>query len=139
MIQFNQIPDLMLRRPALVPGKPEPSRMELYRGHPQYGLLRVEAGRRDCSDAGITKHPVNNKQFKNNYLKTPSAHIALRTRFATSNANNRVVVETLTQERYEQFDAGRREAARLAADQEDVAALEQVERQLENKGQRRKE
>lgn len=37
-------------------------------------------------------------------------------------------------ERYETFDAARREAARLAADAEDVAALEQVERELAGKG-----
>ena len=36
--------------------------------------------------------------------------------------------------RYETFDAARRGAARLAADAEDVAALEQVERELAGKG-----
>jgi hypothetical protein len=48
------------------------------------------------------------------------------------------VAERLAQERYETFDAARREAARLAADAEDVAALEQVERKLEDKGRGRK-
>ncbi|MFW5452198.1 virulence RhuM family protein [Thioalkalivibrio sulfidiphilus] len=41
------------------------------------------------------------------------------------------VAEKLALERYESFDAARREAARLAADAEDLAALEQTERQLE--------
>jgi hypothetical protein len=44
------------------------------------------------------------------------------------------VAEKLAIERYESFDAARREAARLAADAEDMAALEQTERQLEGKG-----
>lgn len=48
------------------------------------------------------------------------------------------VVEKLALERYESFDAGRREAARLAADAEDMAALEQTERQLEGKGRGKK-
>lgn len=46
------------------------------------------------------------------------------------------VAEKLALERYETFDAARREAARLAADAEDVAALEQVERTLETKGRK---
>jgi hypothetical protein len=41
-------------------------------------------------------------------------------------------------ERYESFDAARREAARLAADVEDMATLEQAERALEGKGRRMK-
>jgi hypothetical protein len=44
------------------------------------------------------------------------------------------VAEKLALERYESFDAARREAARLAADTEDMAALEQAERQLEGEG-----
>lgn len=48
------------------------------------------------------------------------------------------VAERLALERYETFDAARREAARLAADAEDVAALEQVERKLEDKGRGKK-
>ncbi len=48
------------------------------------------------------------------------------------------VAERLALERYETFDTARREEARLAADQEDVAALEQVERKLEDKGRRGK-
>ena len=44
------------------------------------------------------------------------------------------VAEKLALERYETFDAARREAAKLAADAEDVQALEQVERRLEEKG-----
>lgn len=48
------------------------------------------------------------------------------------------VAEKLALERYETFDATRREAARLAADAEDLAALEQVERKLENKGRGKK-
>lgn len=48
------------------------------------------------------------------------------------------VAEKLALERYESFDAARREAARLAADAEDIAALEQTERQLEGKGRRKK-
>lgn len=48
------------------------------------------------------------------------------------------VAEKLALERYESFDAARREAARLAADAEDIAALEQTERQLEAKGRRKK-
>ncbi|MDP1637608.1 MAG: virulence RhuM family protein [Candidatus Nitrotoga sp.] len=43
------------------------------------------------------------------------------------------VAEKLALERYETFDSARREAGRLAADAEDVAALEQVERELEGK------
>jgi len=43
------------------------------------------------------------------------------------------VAEKLALERYESFDAARREAARLAADAEDMAALENAERQLESK------
>ena len=42
--------------------------------------------------------------------------------------------EKLALERYESFDAARREAARLAADAEDIAVLEQTERQLEGEG-----
>ena len=42
------------------------------------------------------------------------------------------VAEKLVAERYETFDTARREAARLAADQEDVDALEQAERQLQD-------
>jgi hypothetical protein len=45
-----------------------------------------------------------------------------------------VVAEKLALERYEAFDAARREAERLQADAEDMAALEQAERQLEGKG-----
>lgn len=44
------------------------------------------------------------------------------------------VAERLALERYAEFDARRREAERLAADAEDMAVLEQVERQLEGKG-----
>jgi hypothetical protein len=44
------------------------------------------------------------------------------------------VAEKLALERYESFDTARRETARLAADAEDMAALEQAERQLEGKG-----
>lgn len=43
------------------------------------------------------------------------------------------VAEKLALERYESFDATRREAARLAADAVDMAALEQTERTLESK------
>lgn len=38
------------------------------------------------------------------------------------------VAEKLALERYEQFDAGRREAAKLAADKEDIAELESVDK-----------
>lgn len=48
------------------------------------------------------------------------------------------VAEKLALERYETFDAARREAARLAADAEDVEALEQMERKLEDKGRGKK-
>lgn len=48
------------------------------------------------------------------------------------------VAERLALQRYESFDAARREAARMAADAEDVAALEQVERKLEDKGRGKK-
>lgn len=48
------------------------------------------------------------------------------------------VAEKLALERYETFDAARREAARLAADAEDVAALERIEQELEGKGRGRK-
>lgn len=48
------------------------------------------------------------------------------------------VAEKLALERYESFDAGRREAARLAADAEDMAALEEAERALEGKGRGKK-
>ena len=44
------------------------------------------------------------------------------------------VAEKRALERYERFDATRREAAQLAADAEDMAALEQAERALEGKG-----
>jgi len=43
------------------------------------------------------------------------------------------VAEKLALERYDSFEAARCEAARLAADAEDMAALEQTERQLEGK------
>ncbi len=48
------------------------------------------------------------------------------------------VAEKLALERYESFDAARREAALLAADVEDMAALEQAERALEDKARRKK-
>ena len=48
------------------------------------------------------------------------------------------VAEKLALERYESFDAARREAARFTADAEDIVALEQTERQLERKGQEKK-
>jgi hypothetical protein len=48
------------------------------------------------------------------------------------------VAEKLALERYEAFDAARREAARLTADAEDLAALEQTERALESKGRGKK-
>jgi hypothetical protein len=48
------------------------------------------------------------------------------------------VAEKLALECYEAFDAARREAARLAADGEDMAALEQAERQLESKWRKEK-
>jgi hypothetical protein len=48
------------------------------------------------------------------------------------------VVEKLALERYETFDTARREAERLAADREDVAALERVEHKLESKGGEKK-
>jgi len=48
------------------------------------------------------------------------------------------VAEKLALERYESFDAARREATRLAADAEDMAALEWAERPLENQGWRKK-
>ena len=48
------------------------------------------------------------------------------------------VVEKLALERYETFDTARREAARLVADAEDMAALEQVEQELEGKGRGKK-
>jgi hypothetical protein len=46
------------------------------------------------------------------------------------------VAERLALERYAEFDARRREAERLAADAEDVQALEQIERQLESPGRK---
>ena len=48
------------------------------------------------------------------------------------------VAEKLALERYESFDAARREATRLAADAEDMTALEQAERALEDKGRGKK-
>lgn len=48
------------------------------------------------------------------------------------------VAEKLALERYESFEAARREAARLAADTEDMEALENAERQLESKGRGKK-
>ncbi|MFN9748100.1 MAG: virulence RhuM family protein [Burkholderiales bacterium] len=48
------------------------------------------------------------------------------------------VAEKLAMERYESFDAARREAARLAADSEDLAALEQTKRALEGKARGKK-
>lgn len=48
------------------------------------------------------------------------------------------VAERLALERYAEFDARRREAERMAADAEDVRALEQIERQLEGKGRGKK-
>lgn len=48
------------------------------------------------------------------------------------------VAERLALERYAEFDARRREAERLAADAEDVRALEQIERQLERPGRKGK-
>lgn len=48
------------------------------------------------------------------------------------------VAERLALERYESFDAARREAARMVADAEDVAALEQMERKLEDNGRGKK-
>jgi hypothetical protein len=48
------------------------------------------------------------------------------------------VAEKLALERYESFDAARREEARLAADADDLAALEQTERALEGKGRGKK-
>lgn len=44
------------------------------------------------------------------------------------------LAEKLGLGRYENFDANWREAARLAADAEDLAALEQTERQLKGEG-----
>lgn len=48
------------------------------------------------------------------------------------------VAENLALERYESFDAARREAMRQAADTEDLAALQQTERQLDGKGRGKK-
>lgn len=48
------------------------------------------------------------------------------------------VAEKLALERYESFDAARREAARLAADTEDMEVLENAERALEGKGRGKK-
>ena len=48
------------------------------------------------------------------------------------------VAEKLALERYESFDAARREAARLAADADDMVTLEQAERNLEGKGREKK-
>lgn len=48
------------------------------------------------------------------------------------------VAERLALERYAEFDARRREAERLAADAEDVQALEQIERRLESREGKRK-
>ena len=48
------------------------------------------------------------------------------------------VAEKLALKRYESFDAHRREAARLAADADDMEALENAERQLEGKGRGKK-
>ena len=44
------------------------------------------------------------------------------------------VAENLALERYESFDAARREAARLASDAEDMEAVKETERALEGKG-----
>lgn len=43
------------------------------------------------------------------------------------------VAEKLALEHYDSFDAARLEAAQLAADAEDIAALERAERQLKGK------
>ena len=48
------------------------------------------------------------------------------------------VAEKLALERYESFDATRRAAERMAADAENLAALEKVERALDEKGRGRK-
>lgn len=48
------------------------------------------------------------------------------------------VAEKLALERYESFDAARGKAARLTADAEDMAALENAERKLEGKGRGKK-
>jgi hypothetical protein len=46
------------------------------------------------------------------------------------------VAETLALERYELFDAGRRESERLAADQKDMEALEQIEKRALTKSKK---
>jgi len=48
------------------------------------------------------------------------------------------VAEKLALERYENFDAARRDVARLRANAEDMEALEKAERQLEGKGRGKK-
>jgi hypothetical protein len=48
------------------------------------------------------------------------------------------IAEKLTLERYETFGTTRRKAARLAADAEDMAAMEEAERKLEGKGREKK-
>ena len=48
------------------------------------------------------------------------------------------VAEKLALERYESFDASRRETARLAADAEDMESLERAERALEGTGRGKK-
>ena len=48
------------------------------------------------------------------------------------------VAEELALERYESFDAARRGVALLAADSENLTALERAERQLEGKGRGKK-
>lgn len=49
------------------------------------------------------------------------------------------VAEELMLERYASVDAARREAARLAADAENMAALEKTEQQLESNGVEKKQ
>ncbi len=49
------------------------------------------------------------------------------------------VAEKLALEHYTKFDAQRREAERIAADKEDMKALEDVERKLEHKTRGKKE
>lgn len=144
--------------PELIAGRADPSQ-------PNMGLTTWQGGRVRKQDVTIAKNYLNHQEIEEldrivvmyldyaedqakrrksmtmgDWADKLDAFLSFNEREMLTHAGKlrADVAEKLALERYETFDTARREAERLAADREDVAALEQVEHRLEDKGRGKK-
>ncbi len=144
--------------PELITGRADPSQ-------PNMGLTTWQGGRVRKQDVTIAKNYLNHQEIEEldrivvmyldyaedqakrrktmtmgDWADKLDAFLSFNEREVLTHAGKlrADVAEKLALERYETFDTARREAERLAADREDLAALERVEHTLESKGGEKK-